>query len=143
MKMIAVAMLLASGLSGCATIFQGTHSDLEIHTRPDKAQIWVDGVQQGTAPATISMEVQKSHVVVIRAPGYKEQTIRTDNVLSGGFVALDIILGLVPVIVDAATGAWYKVQPSPMNVMLTPEGGAPEAAAAPPPAPTAPAQGTP
>jgi hypothetical protein len=127
---LAVTLTLAS--SGCATIVQGTHEDVEIRTRPPKAQILIDGVPQGESPTKVSMDVSASHVVVIRAPGYKEQTIRTDRMLSGGFVAIDILLALIPVIVDAATGAWYHIQPTPMNVMLTPEDG--DVAASPAPA---------
>jgi hypothetical protein len=134
MRRAALVAALAS-LSGCASIIQGTHTDVDIHTRPENAQIWVDGVQQGASPTKVSMEVGATHVVVVRAPGYKEQTIRTDRMLSGGYVALDILLGLLPALVDAATGAWYEVQPSPINVMLSPEGGEPvTASAAPPPA---------
>ena len=118
-----LALVALSLLSGCATITQGTHADVEIRTRPEKAQIWVDGVQAGTAPAKVSMEVNATHVVVIRAPGYEEQTIRTDRVVGGGYILIDILLGVVPLIVDAATGAYSHIQPIPMNVMLTPQSG--------------------
>jgi hypothetical protein len=42
--------------------------------------------------------------------------------LNAGYVVVDVLLALVPVIIDAATGSWYTLAPSPMNVMLQPEG---------------------
>ena len=131
-----IVLLALAALSGCGTILHGTHEDVSITTRPDKAQIWVDGVSVGQAPTKVSLEVIATRVVVVRAPGYKEQTIRTDKMLSGGYVAADVLLALVPVIIDAATGGWYGVAPNPMNVMLAPEGTPAAVTAA---APTAPA----
>jgi hypothetical protein len=124
-KALALAALVAlSALSGCGTILHGPHEDLEIRSRPEKAQVWIDGVQQGETPTKVALAVNTSHVVVIKAPGYKDQTVRTDSMLNAGYVAIDILLALVPVIVDAATGSWYKLAPSPMNVILQPEGAA-------------------
>ncbi|HVY48426.1 MAG TPA: PEGA domain-containing protein [Minicystis sp.] len=122
MRMTFVALATVY-LSGCASVIRGTHADVPINARPSKAEVWVDGVQQGQTPLKVSMEVNSAHTVVVRAPGYKDQTIRTDRYVSGGYVALDILLGLLPAIVDAATGAWYAIGPTPINVMLTPEGG--------------------
>jgi hypothetical protein len=39
--------------------------------------------------------------------------------IRGGIVALDIILGLVPVVVDAATGGWWTLRPQDTSVTLT------------------------
>jgi len=36
-----------------------------------------------------------------------------------GIVVLDILVGLVPVIIDAATGAWNSLSPNMVNVTLT------------------------
>jgi uncharacterized protein YceK len=122
MRMTFVA-LAALTFSGCATVIRGTHTDVQINARPQKAQVWIDGVQQGQTPLKVSMEVNSPHTVVVRRPGYKDQTIRMDRYVSGGYVAADILLGLLPAIVDAATGAWYSVDPTSMNVMLTAEVG--------------------
>ena len=39
--------------------------------------------------------------------------------LRGGIVVLDILGGVLPVIVDAITGGWYKLSPEQVNAMLT------------------------
>jgi len=36
----------------------------------------------------------------------------------GGVVVLDVVLGIVPVIVAAATGAWYRLSPELSHVSL-------------------------
>lgn len=52
--------------------------------------------------------------------GYKPATFQVQRKMQGGILALDILFtGLLGVVVDAATGAWYKLTPESAVVSLT------------------------
>jgi hypothetical protein len=40
------------------------------------------------------------------------------NHVGVGWIVLDVIFGLVPVIVDAATGSWYELDQKIVNALL-------------------------
>src|SRR4051794_23921811 len=90
---------------GCATLTKGTHRTVEIQSRPPDAEVAVDGVAHGRTPARVDVEAGQPHTIVVSAPNHEPQTVRTERTLSGGFVFIDIVLGIVPAIIDASTGA--------------------------------------
>lgn len=51
--------------------------------------------------------------------GYSEGRVQITKSLNAGILVLDILAGLVGVIVDAATGSWYNLNPSDAQVTLT------------------------
>ena len=50
--------------------------------------------------------------------GYSKQDLIIAKQMRAGVLIADIILFPIGVIVDAITGAWYKLTPSPVNVQL-------------------------
>ena len=123
MRLALACLLLASSTGiGCATLIRGTHRTVEIQSRPPDAEVSVDGVAHGRTPVRVDVEAGQPHTIVVSAPDHEPQTVRTERSLSGGFVFIDVLLGIVPLIIDASTDAWYDVQPAPINVMLRPIG---------------------
>ncbi|MCZ2846084.1 MAG: hypothetical protein O2U61_06290, partial [Candidatus Bathyarchaeota archaeon] len=50
--------------------------------------------------------------------GYKPKSVQINNKVGAGWVVLDIVLGLVPVVIDAATGAWYSLDQKNIDAVL-------------------------
>ena len=59
----------------------GTDAGLVIISRPDNAQISIDGVSRGFAPFKISAITPAQHQIVVRAPGYidSEMNVKTQS----------------------------------------------------------------
>ena len=50
--------------------------------------------------------------------GYKSITRNVTNKVGAGWVILDVLGGLVPIIIDAVTGAWYDLSEKNVDVNL-------------------------
>ena len=62
--------------------------------------------------------VNKEYIVEFKREGYETVTREIVNKVGAGWIVLDVLLGLVPVIVDAATGAWYHLNHTNLRVVL-------------------------
>jgi hypothetical protein len=72
-----------------------------------------------TTPAAVSLERKKDYTLTFTKAGYAPADVQVAHHVRGGIIVLDILFGLVPVIVDAATGAWNSLSPTMTNVTLT------------------------
>jgi len=113
-----VLVAAAMSLSACGALFNGGPEDVMVSSNPAGAEVWVDGTNRGITPATLQLAKDKSHTITLRRAGYQEQTVTIDRRLSTTYLILDILGGLVPVIVDAATGSWYVLETDNVNVNL-------------------------
>jgi hypothetical protein len=116
-KIICV-VLVCLYLSNCALIFKGTKSEISANSDPARAQVLVNGINMGETPITLKLESKKTYTFEFRKEGYKSKTIQINNHVGAGYVILDILCGLVPVIIDAATGAWYSLDQKNVNMVL-------------------------
>lgn len=116
-KALAGVMLLVF-FSGCATLFKGSTQVLPVNSDPAGAEVFVDGVSVGRTPIQLRLVVNKPYTITVRSETGQERTVQVVNQLGTLWLVLDILVGLVPVIVDAATGAWYELQPGQVNVVL-------------------------
>ncbi len=105
-----VASLTLSSLSGCAAMFNSGRNKVQVNSNPSGADVYVDGNYRGRAPIKIKMDRKEDHMVTIKYGG-KEQTYTIESSLGGGWIVLDVLGGLAPIIIDAATGSWYKLEP--------------------------------
>ena len=105
---IFLTLFLCFWLTSCATIFKGTKEEVRFDSKPVGAEVWIDGVKFGNTPAVFQLESKKTYVIEFRMAG-KTKSVRLTNHMQAGYLILDILTGLVPIIVDAATGAWYKL----------------------------------
>ena len=117
-------VLTLSLLSGCGAIIHGTRQDITVQSDPAGATVaTAEGPSTITTPATLNLERKRSYVLTFRAAGYEPATFNVQNQLGGGVVAADILLtGLIGVVVDGLTGAWYTLKPDSASVTLRREG---------------------
>lgn len=104
LSFIACAMII---FGGCATIFNGSTESVAISSEPSGAKVYINGVYMGEAPVQIQLKTNKSYTVEFRKDGFGSRTVLINNSVGIGWVILDAIFGLIPIVVDAATGSWY------------------------------------
>ena len=105
-------------LSGCATVFKGTSNNVNFSSDPSAAKVYVNGYLMGSTPVKLKLESKKVYQIEFKKEGFETKTFTITNHVGVGWVILDIVLGLVPVIVDAATGAWYELDQDNINAIL-------------------------
>jgi hypothetical protein len=113
-----VLSMVAGTLSGCASILKGTSQDVFLVSEPSKAEIYVDGQLRGTTPLELELETDETYVVEYRMDGYTTQTFNISNSIGAGWIILDVVCGLVPVAVDAVTGAWYSLDEDSISAVM-------------------------
>jgi hypothetical protein len=118
LKFLTAILLFTFLLNGCAAILKGTTENVNFNSKPEGAKIFINGQLSGNTPAIISLESHKSYNIEIKKDGYESTGKYLTGSVGGGYVFFDIILGLVPVIIDAATGAWYSLDYTDINVTL-------------------------
>ena len=115
---VALIALMVS-TSSCALIFKGDTQAVFFNSNPQGAQILIDGNLLGTTPAKISLKTNRTYNVTIRLAGRKDQNVILNNHIGTLWIVLDVLSGLFPIVIDAATGAWYEFDNNQINVDLT------------------------
>lgn len=121
-RVVAAACLLLAlpTLSGCGLVFGGSRQVVRLTSSPDGAKVVTNPVTaDSTTPSSISLERKNNYTLTFSAPGYTSKNVELQKGIRGGIVVLDILFGLVPVIIDAATGGWYGLSPDLVSVTLT------------------------
>jgi len=130
-KLMSAGLVLSLLGQGCATVFKGNYSDVEFASYPPGARLVIDGFDRGNTPARFSMESGRNHYISFLKDGYREQSFYLQSTVNPGWVILDIfpgfLLGFIPVLVDAITGAWSDLTPGGVSVILPPLPAAPPA----------------
>ncbi len=121
MKYVVFALPLFAILSGCGTLFTPDTKAIPLHSNPVAAEVTVDGTSRGVTPMTLELSNRESHVIQFAKEGYKTVSCELNAKVNGGIIVLDILGGLVPVIVDAATGDWKTLQQDACSVQLPEE----------------------
>jgi hypothetical protein len=104
--------------NGCASIIHGSTDKVDFSSNPTGAQVYVNGQLMGTAPFALNLESKKTYTIEFRKDGYVNKTVLINNKVGAGWIVLDVICGLLPVIVDAATGNWYSLDQEHVNAAL-------------------------
>lgn len=123
MKKLLMAMVgvLALGSTGCATMFGQKVQPVSVQSSPSDAEVFIDGAPRGHTPLMLELKPNKSYTVVIRKPGYTDQTHVLTNSVGAQWLILDVLGGFVPILVDASTGAWYELDSRVVNANLSAE----------------------
>ena len=117
---VCVLVLIASAaLSNCATVFNDQEPLVDIGSQPAGAEVYVDGEYVGTTPVQVELSVHEEHTIVFRKEGFDDRTFRLSNEVGALWIVLDVVTGLIPLIVDAATGNWLELSDEAVDVVLT------------------------
>ncbi len=127
-------VLLAFGLTNCASIIDGTTQEIVINTNPSEARCVLNrlGVSIGTVEQTPGSEtIQKTKediTIVCDKEGYQTATHFSNSGIQGSTWGNIVLGGGVGWAIDSARGAdnYYE---SPVNITLLPEVQEPLAAA--------------
>lgn len=109
----AIALLLATGLTGCATALNRTTEKVPVYSDPG-ASISYDGTEVGRTTAEVSVKRGSPGVIAVtsdRCPTPYRTTPERDM---AGAIWLNVFLGpvgLVGAVVDVASGAMWNVKP--------------------------------
>jgi uncharacterized protein YceK len=117
-KSIFILIALSFLLFGCATIFSGSTQKISYSSEPSGAKVYVNGKYMGNTPFELNMRKNKSYTIEFRKKGYSSKSVLINNNVGTGWVVLDVLGGLVPVIIDAATGNWYSLNPANVRAVL-------------------------
>ncbi len=116
-KILCIA-LICIYLSSCALLFKGTKQEVSFRSDPQRAEVHVNGILMGETPLTLKLVTKKTYAIEFKIDGYKPKSVQINNKVGAGWVVLDIVLGLVPVVIDAATGAWYSLDQKNIDAVL-------------------------
>ena len=118
MRSLAVSLLLTSA---CATILTSSTKNIPMDSSPSGARITIDGAPMGVTPTRLKLSNHKAHVVIFSKKGYDSIACTLDVSVGAGWVVLDVLSGLVPVIIDAVTGDWRTLDDTNCSVTLAPD----------------------
>jgi hypothetical protein len=76
-----------------------------VSSRTPGAAISLDGAPVGATPTVLSVEAHHHHVIVVQGAG-GAGSCQLDPSVGGGWVILDIVLGVLPAVIDLVTNAW-------------------------------------
>lgn len=117
--LIILSIAISSGLlTSCATIFKGTSSPVYFSSDPHGVKVYVNGNLMGTTPVKLKLESKRVYNIEFKKEGYETKTFTITNHVGVGWVILDVLGGLIPIVIDAATGAWYELDQENVNAVL-------------------------
>ncbi len=122
--------LVAVATTACGTLFNSKIKTIDMTSSPTQAEVWIDGNMRGMTPLSLELDNQTSHTVIFRREGHSDVVCELSSNTGAGWIILDVLSGLLPIIVDAVTGDWNGIGQDACNVTLpTAPGGAAPAAA--------------
>ncbi len=120
MRVILHLVCLVFLASGCALISHGSYQTIPVKSSPNAVEVGISSGMSYTTPTTLELERKNGYVLSFSKEGYDSAQIQITKHLSRGFLAADILLtGLIGVVVDGITGAWYNLKPEAVTVTLS------------------------
>lgn len=116
MAILVIGALLP--LAGCATLIRGNTQELSVSSEPKEADVYVNGLARGKTPLMLRLDRDVSYHVELRHPEFGSRVFMINRRLEAGWLILDVLCGLVPIVVDASSGAWYALEPDRIRVSL-------------------------
>ncbi|MDR9388553.1 MAG: PEGA domain-containing protein [Balneolaceae bacterium] len=108
-------------LSGCATLFTGTDDDIRFESDPAGAMVFINGIEKGTTPTTVSVKRSINDVnIALQLDGYEtRQFVLEKEFNKASFFNLFNVLFWA---VDAVSGSLMKHAPQYYEITLRPNG---------------------
>lgn len=119
MRLVALAVA-ACALTGCAAVLGSKQKDFDLQSTPQGAEVFLNGNRLGTTPVKVKLSNQAEHTFVFRKEGYKDATCTLSRGTGAGWVIFDVVTGLVPIVIDAATNSWSQTKGSTCSGALEP-----------------------
>lgn len=115
-----LAFALSFSVAGCGVIIGGTSDTVFLDSSPSESTVEIGPLgQELTTPTQVSLKRKNDYVVTFSRDGYESRQVAINHNIRGAILAGDILGGLIPVIVDAATGAWFELEPERVSVTLS------------------------
>lgn len=119
-----LGMVFVITMNSCATIFGGKKNTIQVKVgSPESALVYLDGVFIGEAPFKIRIEkqrIQEGSIIEIKKEGYRTMQYHVIRSPHAGYVILDILGGVVPMVVDVADGNIYRPNTRKIEYDLVP-----------------------
>jgi PEGA domain len=108
----AAAPALALCTTACAAVLGSHQKTFDLQSTPQSADVYVEGNRLGATPLRVKLDNHKNYTFVFRKEGYKDASCSLNKATGGGWVIFDVLTGLVPIVIDAATNSWSQTQGS-------------------------------
>ena len=112
--------LAAFALTGCAAVLGSKQKEFNLQSTPQGADVFLDGNRLGSTPLRAKLGNQAEHTFVFKKEGYKDATCSLAKGTGAGWVIFDVLTGLVPIVIDAATNSWSQTKGSSCSGALEP-----------------------
>jgi len=105
----------------CASIFKGSSADIRVNSNPAGANIFINGIDRGVTPQTLSLKRNSDYLLTFKKEGYEDLNFEIFKKFDIGTAVVGNIFswGLVGIIVDVATGAAYSLTPADVEANLS------------------------
>lgn len=103
------------------SIIHGSTQEIALTSEPSAAEVIIDGQHRGKTPLSVTLRRKERHTVTISLPGYETQEIALERRVNGWVWGNILLGGLIGLVIDASTGAMYKIDPATLRAQLTPE----------------------
>lgn len=105
-RIASFVVILVVLICGCGTIFHSGPAAINFGSKPEGASVIVNGQEMGPTPVTLQLHPNKTYTITYRKEGYQDATVTLNSHVGAGYVVLDVVVGFLGVVVDAATGDW-------------------------------------
>ena len=105
-------------LPSCASIMLGTTQDIGISSSPSRAKVTINGVPKGLTPVSINLKRKKKHMISLELSGYEPYEMVLTKSVSGWVWGNIIFVGIIGLVVDAASGGLYVLEPKNIRANL-------------------------
>lgn len=112
--------VLLVGLSGCATIINGTTQAVSFTTKPEGAAVKAGEGMTCQTPCKLTLARKQDHAILINKEGYEDASLTIQHVISGAVAGNIIAGGLIGWGIDAISGGQYKLVPEAVSLELKP-----------------------
>jgi len=123
-KIISAAAIAAAsfGVTGCATVMNGTSQPVAFKSEPEGAVIKLVSGQTCTTPCQYELKRGKDSMVTYSKEGYQPVSVYIQSRTGGATFGNIIAGGVIGGVIDGSNGASNHLYPSPVYVRLVAEG---------------------
>lgn len=122
MRLLLAASCLS--LASCGSLFNDSKQHVSFSSDPAGARVVVDGTPMGHTPCQLALPTDRSQSVEFQLADHQPRVLMLDANLEAGWLILDLVpglvLGVIPLVIDAATGNWNGLDRDKLHAVLVP-----------------------